>query len=341
MYNVLSTVRGLTKAAKPLILAIVIFLVSAIMGNVQKLSRADTPPLPLKLMSKGISISSWVWDSPSKFAPEADTKLDFAEKEGVSDLYLYVDDYIDLYELPDSVQKEEKIADFDNAVKEIIGKANKRNIHIYALSGNSNWAFDSHSYIPPIILKHVYYFNKENPGTTLKGIIFDIEFYNDKYFTEDTIYNTKSYLNLVSDLAKQTLQSNKVYNQQVELGFALPFWTDQASELVPTPLTLNVIDILNSVPKSKIVIMAYRNTIFGDDGVLAITQDKLNYADSKSVDIIIGQEIRDVDEKNVSLFGKNKSEIIQYVFDIAQNLINHKSFAGIAIHDFTAFQKLN
>lgn len=288
-------------------------------------------------LPSGFTIAAWIWRYPTELDGRATELIDFAQAEGINTLYLYIDEYIDIYEMSEGPVKQGRLADYTKAVKNIIGQAALKNMTVHALSGNPNYGYDSHSYIPPILMEHVYEFNKDNPDTQFTGIQFDIEFYEDARFYGSTEEYTQYYLSLVEQLADKSKELNQKYNQNLRFGMVVPFWFDKPNEYFTKPILPEILNSLKDLSNSYLVVMAYRNVIEGDGSVMEVSRDELELADSSPVKIIIAQELNENREKQITHFGKSREEIKADLAKIVELAKTHPSFEGLSIHELETF----
>lgn len=281
-----------------------------------------------------VTIAAWIWQYPSTLNAKITPLLDFATKEGLNTIYISVDEYIDLYELPDSADKTSKLSFYNTALRNIIEQASTRSISVHAVAGNPSYSYDSHEYIPPLLLKHVYEFNQNNPSTTFAGIQFDIEFYDEERFFDDPKAYTQSYLKLVNTLTKQNLTLSQEFSQNLSLGFVIPFWFDQeVNDYFDQPILPEIISSLSTLNNPYLVIMSYRNQV---EDVLRISKDELEQTQNTPVSIIIAQELVENKDQKITHYGKNKDQIKTTLNQIIESAKTYPSFQGISIHDLEA-----
>ncbi|HLE48511.1 MAG TPA: hypothetical protein VI819_00550 [Patescibacteria group bacterium] len=284
-------------------------------------------------------IAAWIWKYPEDILKDFDNMIKFAKKEDINTLYVYIDNYVDIYELPESAEKIEKMNKYENSLQGVVQKAKKENISVQALSGFTAYSYDSHSYIPPIVVDHVFEFNQKHPNDKLDGIQFDIEFYEDSRFFGSQEEYVQSYLQLVSDMAKRVKNLNDQYQDNVQLGFVIPFWFDEVNEYLSKPIIKNLVTDLSVAQHPYLVIMAYRNIIEGDKGVLEISGSELQAANNTPVKIIIAQELVENKDTKITHFGESRVDIKKAFLKIIEGAKSNPSFAGISIHDLETFMK--
>ncbi len=287
------------------------------------------------------TLAAWVWKSPTEIESDLTPLITFAKKEGINTLYVSIDEYIDIYEMPEGEEKDMKMEKYMATLKEVITKAKAEGITVHALSGNTAYSYDSHSYILPILVKHVFDFNQKNPESKLAGIQFDIEFYEDKRFWDSRQEYTDSYINVMTDTAKLINKLNGQYKDNVRLGLVIPFWFDEPNDYTSGPILKEVINSISKIQNSYLVVMAYRNTVDGKNGALDISEKELEEGDKSGVRIVIAQELVENKEAKISLFGKSKKEIKESLNQIIDGAKGHPSFEGVSINDIDAFMKVN
>lgn len=290
-------------------------------------------------LPKDRTVAAWIWRYPTELNGDIAATVDFAASENINTLYVYIDEYVDIFEMPDGEPKTKKLAEYNDALRNIIGKAKEKNIKVHALSGNPNYGYDSHSYIPPILLEHVYEFNRDNPDTQFAGLQFDIEFYDDQRFFGGTEEYTQYFLDLVDSLAIKTQELDKEYSQSLRLGFVIPFWFDRPNDYFAKPILPSIINSLKRLPDPYLVVMAYRNEVDGDGGVMDIAKDELKAAEGTPVKVVIAQELVENKEKKITHFGKSRDAIKQDFVKIIDEAKAYSSFEGLSINELDAYKE--
>ncbi len=293
------------------------------------------------------TIASYLWKSPYKMSvKEQNNLLEFAHQAHINEIYTSIDDYIDLYELPNSLTKQLELTKFTNRMVSFVKKAQKEKIQIQALTGNPNWVNDSDSYIPPIMLSYVQNFNANyaTESAHIGGIQYDIEFYNQTGFSNNSIQSTQSFLRLVDTLVKQ-VNSN---SNPIQLGFAVPYWFGNQTSPVPI-ITWNnqaasvgqlLINSLTQNANTYLVNMAYRNTTEGPNGQIAIAKPLMVEAAKSSVKMLIGIETSQNADNSITFFNQTKQAVILASDNIVAAYSGNIAFNGIAIHHLQSFQQL-
>lgn len=299
---------------------------------------------------EGYEVGAWEWRSPVQLngAERADLLSGMAE-EGMTVLYINIEDYINILE---SGKPQTEIASdmerFNNATTQLLADADQHNIRVEALAGATDWALNSHDYIPQALTDYVIDFNK-TAVHKITGIQFDIEFYNDDGYDKAKPAYARQYLDLAQRLANKinALQPE----ERIRLGFAVPYWMDEKSNLSPTftrgdkpnPTIFHLLDILNTVPNSYIVIMSYRNFPDGKDGTAALAEAEMRYAQqmNHAVGIYVGQETTQVTPKKITYHSLSQNKLKDDANTAADLLREYPNFKGFSIHTADSYLKLD
>lgn len=294
---------------------------------------------PIKPTEK--TVAAWVWEYPSEI-DDVDQLVSESKDEGLNTLYIYIDEYIDIYELEDAQERDVRMNKYLQKINEILTKSRENNIVVHALSGYTAYSYDSHSYIPLLLVEHVFEFNRQYPEIKFSGIQFDIEFYDDEAFFNNPSQNIENYLNLISNITTKVETLNRENNDNISLGFVIPFWFDTPpSDYFSEPILEKVINRLSVIENSYIVVMAYRDFIEGEGGVMDISNTELKATENTPTKVIIAQEIVENQEEKITHFGKSKNEINDALNTIIDKGSEYQSFGGVSIHDMSALRQLD
>lgn len=285
-------------------------------------------------------VGAYVWESPDELSSsKIDELLLFANEEKINTLYLNISRYLDIVEKNDTSIKTTEIINFENTTKLFIGEAKKKNISVQALSGGPMWSNSSHEYIPPLMLKYIFDFNKRNPDSQFSGFQFDIEYYNQGTYKNNKLEFSSNYLKLVDKLITLTEFYKFDTNKDFQLGFAIPFWLDNKNG---NYIFEQLADKMDRSKNSYLAIMAYRNYQFGQDGTINIIENEINYIEKNTpnVSIIVVQETDKGESSKTTFYGKSRQDLKQGFRNIVNSYHNYKNFKGIAIHHLFSYQQL-
>jgi hypothetical protein len=288
------------------------------------------PELP-----KNYEVASWVWKSPDKLSDiEMDSLIQKAKEAGIDTIYLSIDRYIDISESRNKSKIDDQ-KNFDSSLQKFIELANKAEIKVQGLAGNVNWANENYSYIPLMLTKYAIDFNKRSTQK-LSGIHFDIEFHSQDNYQDNIEKENLLYLKLLENL--RTIVKNNP-DPDFEMGFDVNPFLDNKND---NNIVFQIMDILNSMPQSNLVLMAYRNEAEGKNGSIQAVKNELSYAkaNAPNIKILIGQETDQNKDKNTTFYGFNKKYFWKEVLKIVDYYKDNPSVHGIAIHHLISYLSL-
>jgi hypothetical protein len=297
----------------------------------------------------------WDWSNPLAKSPQDLKELaDFLYLHQLNVVYVDVGQYEKILTGASRAENETFRQEFEAALEQYITALQKREVKVYAAAGNVQWSDPSLQHIPIGILKAVQSYNAAHPDARFAGVEFDIEAYNQEGFAEGSA-TVKSlvltdFLDLVDQLATLTGQYNQQNSHTLALGFAIPYWFDNQNGNIPSvtwrnktgPTLFHLLDRLNHLKDSNIVVMAYRNAARGNDGVIAHSRTEVEYAQAKApnVAVLIGQEVNEVEPAKITYYGESVTELSSQVKVITDEFKGTPTFQGIAINDLAGFKEL-
>lgn len=298
----------------------------------------------------------WDWDDPTKTSQGSlDALSEFMYLHQLNALYLDTSAYATILDNgPMNAEKQAQLTQMDDALNRYVTTLAKRNIKVYAVGGDVSWSNPPEWYIPLSIMHQVEQYNLTHPSAQLAGVEFDIEAYNQPGFASSSM-TAKSlvlgdYLSMVDTLADEDARYVGKGKHTLELGFAIPYWFDDQNGNIPPvtqdnltgPTLFHLLDRLNQLPKSNVVVMAYRNQAKGNDGIIFHARNNVNYAQAKAphVRVIIGQETNDVQPAKITYYGSSASDLSNQVSLVEQEFGPSGVLGGIAINDLTGYQQL-
>lgn len=176
--------------------------------------------------------------------------------------------------------------------------------------------------------------------------MFDIESYNVEGAANSNIMS--DYLKTINELSTSFERLNQDNN--LEIGFAVPFWLDgtnkEFSQLLwngkKKNVVFHVIDILNKIRNSSIIVMDYRNYLDGEDGIINnISQEVAYIKDSApNVSIIVGFETVEIEPAKITFYSKSKRDVIDAFNKVVEYYNDGSVVKGVAIHTMDSFLEL-
>lgn len=310
---------------------------------------SNGPTLASQLnMKPGRELGIWEWRDVSSLG-DYEQKLLLIKQQGFTTVYLNINQIADLNEEPQN-KKTVEIEKFTLSIKMYISAAHRNGLKVQALAGDRDWATSDKRYLMSQVADYVVEFNEANaPAASFSGIQFDIEPYNLPNFPTDQQGVMSDYLESIKLFNSKWLgYENKT--SSLSLGYALPFWLDGDNNYAEIMSwnntkkypTFHIIDELNNINKSYIVIMDYRNFAEGKDGSIEHAKGEFSYAkeNKRKVRLIIGQETSYVEPSKITFFGLGADKMVSELELLQNNFGGNEAFEGFAIHDFHAYERM-
>lgn len=250
-----------------------------------------------------------------------------------------------------TVQRDAKTKDLERYVMAM----QKRNIRVFVSAGDPNWSKPAYQSIPMAIQQYVFDFNK-NHTAKIAGIEFDIESYNQEQFADASMTEKELVLDEYLDLVDRLASAQEAYakngtDKNLELGFAIPYWFDNENKNIKSvswhnktgPALFHILDRLNSLPQSNVVVMAYRNAATGNDGMIYHSRAEVEYAQSNAphVSVLIGIETTNVEPAKITFYGRTLTEVSSEVNIVDAEFRSAQTMKGIAINDLAGLRALD
>lgn len=285
---------------------------------------------------------TWLWTPiPDITSSYRDSIISKAKNNGIRNIYLSIDSYLDIYVMPDGTEKEKKKKDFDEVVKNFIKEANKNNITVDAEAGWRNWAEKDNLYKAFATLDYAIEFNKIY-AEKFRGFQYDVE----PYLLPSYEKNKKTVLRDFVSLINQAV--TELNNSELEFSIAIPEFYDGANRETPKffygwkfGYTLDhLLHALERRPGSKIIVMSYRNFSSGENGSIEISKNEISEANKHETKIIIAQETGDVLPSYITFFNTSRPYYNEQTKAIEEAFANNKSYNGLATHYINTFLTL-
>lgn len=298
----------------------------------------------------------WDWSDPeAKSQQDINNLSDFMYLHQLNSVYIDVGDrYESILNTTDPAQKAAEQQRFENSLNAYVGTLGKRGIKVFAAAGDVSWSEPDNQHIPLAIMRAVEGYNEHHPHAQLAGMEFDIEAYNQPGFSDGSMtvksLTLTDWLDMVDQLAAEDTSYVHHTSHSLELGFAIPYWFDDENGNIPAitwhnqtgPTLFHVLDRLNQLPESNVVVMAYRNAAKGNDGIIYHARTEVEYATSKAphVHVIIGQEVNDVQPAKITYYGESMAELSGQVTLVEDEFRQDSAFGGIAVNDLPGYQQM-
>ncbi|HVM73593.1 MAG TPA: hypothetical protein VMU13_01800 [Candidatus Paceibacterota bacterium] len=308
-----------------------------LMGSYVFITSAVKPPIPtatsnLVLAGTGQENGAWLWTSVFKIDPAyRKTIIAGARENGINSIYISINDYISVMDIPDVSQRKKAEKTFDDTLEDFITEAHKNNIAIDAVAGAPNWGEAQSTYQADRVIEYVEQFNKTH-AEKFRGLQFDVE----PYLLDSYAANQKETLVGFLNLVNRTVATLNATDLQFSIVVPDFYTSHNQTALEFTFLGVSgstfdhLLTILDKRPGSRMIVMAYRSQSSGNDGSIAVSRDEIAEANTSRTNILVAQETADVGDTSVSLYGDSKAYYAEQINDIRQAFGRDRSFAGTA-----------
>ncbi|HET8575210.1 MAG TPA: hypothetical protein VFM02_03525 [Candidatus Paceibacterota bacterium] len=287
----------------------------------------------------------WVWDSPIQISQKyQSTVLSTATSNGMNVLYVTIDDYLDIAELPDGTDKSQKIAAYMNALQRLVSAANARGISVDVEAGWRDWGEADQQYKAMDIIDFAEKYNATHGTAKIRGVQFDVESYLLPTYEGDKALILEHFVQFVAAVTA------RMGTDDLRLSVVVPHFYDDQQNWTPaitydgqTTFTFNhVLRILDTRPGSSIIVMAYRNKAQGSDGAIQLSHTEVEEASASphGTKIIVAQETGNVPPAYVTFYGRTKAYYLEQVQMIRKKFDGEKNFGGIAVDYIDPFLQL-
>lgn len=334
-----------------------ILIVSVGVGIAYTMNNALAKVPIKKFFSQTDTNAVWDWANINNHSASGLNEIsNFLYMHQINTVYVDISSYADISKLKDETEKNSQSEQLRQSINNYIGAMKKRNIKVLAAAGHTDWSMVNNQHIPLDIQDFVFDYNSnDNYPNKFDGVEFDIESYNQRHFEEASFTEKELVLNELLDTidkiaTKHSEYIEKTNNPEIELGFAIPYWFDNENENIKSvtwqdktgPTLFHILDRLNQLPKSNVVVMAYRNAALGNDGMVYHSRTELEYAKSKApnVNILIGIEVNDVEPQKITFYGKSLTELSSEVDKLYEEFNSNPTFGGTAINDLEGYMKM-
>lgn len=260
--------------------------------------------------------STWLWDT-SQIVKSPDKIIKFLSTNNVKVLYLQID-----YDL-----KPDDYRDF-------IRKASIKGISVHALDGSPQWISDVGNNKQKAFFDWLAKFqNSSSIKERFQGVHLDVE----PYLNPDYNTNKSKVLENYQNLLLNAISRSKYLG--LSLSVDIPFWFDGINYNNKYGTGTLGEWIIKNV--KSVVVMAYRDTAAGDDGIISAVSRELVLGKKYNADITIAVETQKSDEGNfVSFYEEGANYMCEELHKVYSVYKGNSSFNGFAIHHLLSWMKL-
>ena len=284
----------------------------------------------------------WLWTPILYLTPDYQNSIIAgAKKNGIRNIYLSIDSYLDIYVMPEGPEKEARKKEFDLTLESFIAIAHENGMTVDAEAGWRNWAEPGNEYKAFAVVDYARQFNATHTKK-LRGFQYDIE----PYLLSSYPTDKKTVLRNFVDIVNKTV--TRLNNSDLRFSVVIPDFYDRESGETPRFLygwsySYTLTHLLNALerrPGSTLIVMAYRNQSAGTDGSIQISKDEILAADDYRTKVIVAQETGDVAPPSITFYKTSLSSLNTQIQKIQEAFADNESYDGIAIHYINALLEL-
>lgn len=230
--------------------------------------------------------------------------IEFAGTRGITDLYIHT---------PPGFSAGEYEAFIDGA--------HAAGLSIYATGGDPAWAKHSDAWVDWV--------NEVRAFGRFDGVVFDVEPHlHPDWGTRRQSRLIRSYLN---GLEEATTMAGAL-----PVLTAVPFWWDERDLRVRrTMLVEHVLELSDGI-----IVMAYRDTAEGPDGIIQLAQTEADLAGRLDRSFMIGVETGPAELDKVSFAEEGSAALEMELATVDSWFTGTPGFGGIAIHHYGAYSTM-
>ncbi|NLT53213.1 MAG: hypothetical protein GXX79_01305 [Actinomycetales bacterium] len=310
-------------------------------------SEADVPDIALP---QGMHASVYEWrDLAELDAQQSVIRLREMKRRGYDEIFIDVSRYMDLIEMPEPRRRTE-LTHYRDQLSRYIGRVRAVGFSVQLLAGFPSLAHPDVSYLAPSILSLAGELNAgaTAPGPVVTGVQFDVEPYQLPEYGRSPETVVRWYLEFVRTVIEARGDRATGDHATLEVGFAVPVWFASSSP----PLSWDGDDrhplghlmaYLGSHESTYLSVMAYRNELSGDDGILAKVDEFLGEVDPASgrVKLTVAQEVGNVEPSKITHYGLGNARLSKNLVGIYEAFGGRRDFRGVAVNDFDGLESLD
>jgi len=262
----------------------------------------------------------WVWNEEVVTNDDAKVRfLDFIWSEHINAIYLHAYGLLSIN---------------PTALEGFIAEAS--DVEVELLAGDPSWALTAnHSKVLDFVQEAIAF--RQDVGRTGRpvGLHFDIEPYLLDEWNNDQERTITQYLDLLVAVKKRLTEAEA----PLLLSADIPFWYDTIEATYngeTKPLHQHVQDIVDCV-----VIMDYRDTAGGGDGIVAHARNELFYANKMNKLVTIGLETNCIEPAKITFCEEGRAVMEQELSEAKLCFEASPAFHGFAVHDYVGYAGLS
>lgn len=255
---------------------------------------------------KEIIHSTWIWDTN---AIKDDILLESIQRNAIRKIYLQIN--------TDIVQEE---------YKKFIAKANSNGVTVYALGGSPQWILEKEKYVAFFNWIAEYQKNSAK-NERFTGVQCDVEPYVLDAWETDYSNVVAGYMRFIKDGEKAVSDIGIVFE------VCIPFWFDGKtySDEIFGSGNLAEFVVQNS---DSVAVMAYRDVADGEDGIIKISQNEVEFAEICGKRITVAVETKNISPDKITFYEEGEIVMKEEIGKVESYFKRYDSFDTVGIHDY-------
>jgi hypothetical protein len=253
------------------------------------------------------NMSTWLWNT-KEIVTKPDEIINFLVNNKVNVLYLQINYDVNI-----------------NDYKKFIKKALSQNISVQALNGSPNWISDGDTSEKTFFNWISNYQKKATSAESFKGVHIDVE----PYLNSEYNINQTKVIERYQDCLSLAIKTSK--SLKITLSVDIPFWFNEIQYHNKYGNGVLAEWIIKNI--NQIVIMAYRDSAIGENGIIKIVNNNMKIAEKYNTKLIIAVEAGESNEgNNITFFEEGQKYMMDELKKVSDYYKSNKNFGGFAIH---------
>lgn len=217
--------------------------------------------------------------------------------------------------------------------KNFIRKASEEEIDVHALGGKPSWALKANQQALLDFSHWVQNYNSEvNQNEQFAGIHLKIQ----PQLLEQWYTNAQTILKEWKGNIR-TFTEDVHASKRLETSASIPFWLDEVKTPNKPETTFNKWLISQF---DHTTILAFRDTLEGQNGVVSLIEDELNIANELGKKIVVGITLEDTGQDYVSFYEEGIGNLNMHLNILEHHLKEEPSYIGFAVDRYSHWSSL-
>ena len=222
--------------------------------------------------------------------------------------------------------------------------AHAAGLRIHTLGGDPVHTFTKNHERVLAMADAVIEFNRT--GEPFDGMHLDIEPHALPTWRKSSDAKKCELLTQLVDIHTKMAQRLHTANPSFQYGADIVFWLDKRKPdgTAAYPVTYHgatkdaaklLLDVVDNVG-----IMSYRDKVEGKNGIIAIVQKTIAYADTAHGRAFVGVKMADIGPRNEGFFGRMEAEMMSELQKVDSAYRDHRGYAGLCFFTYEAFKAM-